>query len=115
MDTLFSEQKIGFEFIGNGFALKKTSNKDIIHLYHDGVFVKEHTLYPTIEKRLFVVNMVERHSVTKSKLALSLDISRQSIDNWLNPTCIFLFITSLTTGNSSLVSRRRDYSLLVSF
>jgi len=100
MDTLFSEQDTGFEFIGNGFALKKTPDKNIVHLYHNGNLVKVHTLYPAIEKRLFVVDMIERHSVTKSKLAMALDISRQSIDNWVE--------TYQNYGSGGLVNNTKD-------
>jgi hypothetical protein len=66
MNTLFEEPKQGFEFIGNGFAIKKTSDKNKVHLYNNGSFVKEQVLYPSVERRLFVVDMVERHGVMKS-------------------------------------------------
>ena len=42
MNSLFEQQEQGFEFIGNGFALKKTDEKDKVHLYNNGSFVKEH-------------------------------------------------------------------------
>ncbi len=38
MDNLFSGQK--FDFIGEGYALKKTSDKDIVHLYKNGILIK---------------------------------------------------------------------------
>ncbi|MCD6355232.1 MAG: helix-turn-helix domain-containing protein [Prolixibacteraceae bacterium] len=83
MNSLFEEPKQGFEFIGNGFTLKKTSDKNTVHLYNNGSFVKEQVLYPPIEKRLFVVDMVERQGVMKTRIAASLGISRQSVDNWI--------------------------------
>lgn len=83
MNTLFEEPKQGFEFIGNGFAIKKTSDKNKVHLYNNGSFVKEQVLYPSVERRLFVVDMVERHGVMKTRIAASLGISRQSVDNWI--------------------------------
>ena len=49
------EQKGRFELIGQGFALKKTSNPDKVHLYKNGTFMKEQVLKPAIEKRLFVM------------------------------------------------------------
>ena len=86
MENLLFEQEsdVGFIFIGNGYALKKTPDEHIVHLYKNGCFVKEQVLNPSIEKRIFVVDLIDRHGVTKSKLALALKISRQSIDNWLN-------------------------------
>ncbi len=42
MDNLFSvqEQEAGFEFIGNGLSLKKTTDKEVVHLYKNGQFLK---------------------------------------------------------------------------
>ncbi len=77
------EQKGGFELIRQGFALKKTGDPDKVHLYKNETFMKEQILKPAIEKRLCVIDLVERQDVTKSKLADALEISRQSIDNWL--------------------------------
>lgn len=89
-----------FEFIGAGLSLKKTTNKDIVHLYKNGIFIKEQILVPQIEKRLFVVDLIERHGVTKSKLASFLNISRQSIDNWVN--------TSRKHGSYGLINNTKD-------
>lgn len=82
MNTLFFE-KNEFLFIGNSYALKNTIDKNRVRVYKNGNFVKENLIYPAIEKRLFVVDLVERHGVKKSKLATALNISRQSIDNWI--------------------------------
>ncbi len=84
MNNLFLEQEFDFDFIGEGYSLKKTSDKNIIHLYRNGSFIKAQTLSPAIDKRLFVVDLVERKGVYVTKLALSLGISRQSINNWIN-------------------------------
>jgi len=54
-----------------------------VHLYNNGSFVKEQVLYPSVERRLFVVDIVERHGVMKTRIAASLGISRQSVDNWI--------------------------------
>jgi len=84
MESLFAEQESGFEFIGNGLSIKKTSDKNIVRLYNNGSFVKQQQLTPTIEKRLFVVDLVERQGATQTKLADSLGITRQSIKNWVD-------------------------------
>jgi len=84
MDTLFSEQETGYSFIGEGFAIKKTKKENTVQLYKNGAFVKEQILVPAIEKRLFVVDLVEKQGVTKTKLAECLGISRQSINNWVD-------------------------------
>lgn len=83
MANLFAELERGFEFIGNGYALKKTSKKDKVQLYKNGLFIKEQKLTPAVDKRLFVIDLVNRNGVTKAYLARSLDISRQSINNWI--------------------------------
>ncbi len=54
------EQKGGFEMSGQGFALKKTSEPDKVHLYKNLTFMKEPVLKQAIEKRLFVTKLVER-------------------------------------------------------
>ena len=84
MESLFVEQESGFYFIGNSLAIKKTSDKNIVHLYKNGSFVKRQPLHPVIEKRSFVVDLVERQGATQTKLAASLGITRQSIINWVN-------------------------------
>ena len=103
MDSMLfedQEQKGGFELIGQGFALKKTSDPDKVHLYKNGIFMKEQILKPAIEKRLFVIDLVERQGVTKSKLADALQISRQSIDNWLG--------TYRRYGSEGLINNTKD-------
>lgn len=100
MESLFTTQESDFEFIGAGLSLKKTSNKDIVHLFKNGNFVKEQILVPQIEKRLFVVDLVERQGAIKSKLAFFLGISRQSIDNWIN--------TSRKHGSLGLINNTKD-------
>jgi len=83
MSDLFSKQNLNLDFIGNGYYLEKTSNEDVVHLYKNDNFIKAQNLTPQIEKRIFVVDMIERYGVTKSLLAKSLNTSRQSVDNWL--------------------------------
>ena len=98
MDNLFSEQK--FDFIGEGYALKKTSDKNIVHLYKNGILIKEQPLSPAIDKRLFVVDLVERQNVNRTKLALGLGISRQSINNWVD--------TYRKHGSTGLINNTKD-------
>jgi transposase len=98
--NLFATEEQGFDFIGQGFALKRTSDKNKVHLYKNGAFVKEQMLYPAIEKRLFVVDLVERQGVTRSKLADSLGIARQSINNWVD--------TYRKYGSTGLINNTKD-------
>ncbi len=100
MGNLFPEQKFDFDFIGEGYALKKTSDKDIVHLYKNGIFIKAQTLSPAIDKRLFVVDLVERQGANRTKLASSLGISRQSINNWVD--------TYRKNGSAGLVNNTKD-------
>lgn len=100
MNDLFSEENLNLEFIGNNYYLKKTSNEDVVHLYKNDNFIKIQNLKPQIEKRIFVVDMVEGYGVTKSLLAKSLNTSRQSIDNWLK--------THNKYGSEGLVNNTKD-------
>ncbi len=102
MNDLFSEQEIetGFEFIGNGYSLKKMPGNNLVHLYRNGSLVKAQPLSPAIEKRMFVVDIVERYGVMKNKLAHSLGISRQSIDNWID--------TYRKYGSTGLINNTKD-------
>lgn len=100
MEHLFENSEQEFELIGGGFALKKTNDPNKIQLYKNGQFVKEHTLSPAIEKRLFVVDLVDRQGVTRTKLANSLGISRQSINNWVD--------TYRKFGSTGLINNTKD-------
>jgi len=100
MDNLFENKEQGFEFIGHGFALKKTKDENKVHLYKNGLFIKEQILVPAIEKRLFVVDLVDRQGVTRTKLASSLGISRQSVNNWVD--------TYRKFGSTGLINNTKD-------
>lgn len=100
MEHLFENSEQEFELIGGGFALKKTNDPNKVQLYKNGQFVKEHTLSPAIEKRLFVVDLVDRQGVTRTKLANSLGISRQSINNWVD--------TYRKFGSTGLINNTKD-------
>jgi len=49
---------------------------------------------------MFVVDIVERYGVMKNKLAHSLGISRQSIDNWID--------TYRKYGSTGLINNTKD-------
>jgi len=68
--------------IGSGFALKRIG-KIHVEIYSPRGFYKAIELKPQVNKRLLVVEMINKHGVRKSLLAKSLGVSRQSIDNWL--------------------------------
>jgi len=83
MATLFNETvRKDLQPIGKGYALRIKSEKTV-EIYLNGNFQKEAKIYPAIEKRLIVIDLVERCGVEKSALAQVLSISRQSVDNWV--------------------------------
>ena len=100
MSSLFEEQDQGFDFIGNGFAIKKTSEENTIHIYKDGSPFKEYEFKDSVDKRLFVIDIVERHGVIRTRLANSLGISRQSINNWVD--------IYRKHGSSGLINNSKD-------
>jgi hypothetical protein len=53
-----------------------------VHLYHHDFLIKSALLSDKAAKRLFIVEAVELGAI-KSRLASSLNISRQSIDNYI--------------------------------
>lgn len=69
--------------IGNGYALEWASSK-ILKVYRYGVLFKNIEIKAAIDKRRLVVELVLEGGVKKYKLAKALDVSRQSIDNWIN-------------------------------
>ena len=69
-------------------------------MYKNGAFVKQQKLDPQIEKRLFVIDLVERQGVVKAKLATALGVSRQSIDNWID--------TYRKYGSTGLINNTKD-------
>lgn len=83
MNTLFNESKdTTHKSIGNNYSLIFLSGHNIA-VYQAGRFLKEVNIYDQFDKRLFVIDLIERHGVTKSKLADVLEISRTSVDVWL--------------------------------
>lgn len=84
MSTIFDEAQTDDQLkpIGKNYAIKVKSG-ELIEIYYNGQFQKFAKIYPAFEKRLIVVDLVERCSVVKEKLADALGIARQSIDNWI--------------------------------
>ena len=86
-ENLFKEippQDKNITYIGNRLYFKFTDgNKSIVTLFHNDVLVKSIDLSDQVAKRIFIVEAVEL-GARKSHLAEALNISRQSIDNYLN-------------------------------
>ncbi len=78
-DTKHSERFL----IGNGYALEwKTKTMLMVSLY--GIPSKTIVIREGIDRRRLAVELVLECGVSKSKLAEALNVSRQSIDNWIN-------------------------------
>jgi transposase-like protein len=69
--------------IGNGFAIEWLG-KSQLTVYRYGIPYKICHIKEAIDRRTLVVELVLECGVTKSRLAEALDISRQSIDNWVD-------------------------------
>lgn len=101
MTELFDNIQVDNELklLGNNYAIKVKPG-ELIEIYHNGQFQKVARIAPAIEKRLIVVDMVERCGVQKKKLADALGISRQSIDTWV--------ATYQKRGTEGLVNNTKD-------
>ncbi len=83
MDTLFNESKDTMPMpIGNNYSVLFVSRYNVA-VYQAGRFLKQVNIYDQFDTRLFVIDLIERHGATKSKLADALGISRTSVDLWL--------------------------------
>lgn len=69
--------------IGKGFAIEWFGKNDLIIYRYDILYKKCH-IKEAIDRRILVVELVMECGVTKSQLAQAFDISRQSIDNWVD-------------------------------
>ena len=68
--------------LGNGLILKIDKNDSkIVTLWRHGTFIKKADLSDKVEKRLFIVEVVELGAI-QYRLSRALDISRQSIHNY---------------------------------
>lgn len=69
--------------LGNGYALEWITKK-LLNIYRYGVPYKTVEINAGIDTRRLAVELVLECGVTKSKLAEALNVSRQSIDNWID-------------------------------
>ena len=101
MPTLFNDIQIDYQLkpLGKNYAIKLKS-EELIEIFHNGQFQKVAKISPGIEKRLIVIDLVERCGVEKKKLADALGISRQSIDTWIK--------TYKKRGTEGLVNNTKD-------
>jgi transposase len=101
MPPLFDDIQIDNELkpVGKNYAIK-LKTEELIEIFHNGQFQKVAKISPNIEKRLVVIDLVERCGVEKKKLADALGISRQSIDNWIK--------TYQKRGTEGLVNNTKD-------
>lgn len=84
--TLFEEknqQKKKKHDIGAGLTLEISDDeKTKVKLYRDGIFIKRVDFSDKVAKRLFIVELIEAGAI-KNRLATVLDMSRQTIHNYL--------------------------------
>ncbi len=78
-----SNEDNAVKYVGQRLYLKfKNDSETQVTLYHNDVLVKTADLSDKVAKRLFIVETVEL-GATKTRLADALDISRQTIHNYL--------------------------------
>jgi hypothetical protein len=83
MGTLFEFEEISAKIlIGN--RLHAVINGDKIDIYKNDVFIESKPISKDFEKRLTVVELVNNYGAMKLRIAELLEVSRQSIDNWLD-------------------------------
>lgn len=68
--------------IGNGYAVEWLAEK-LLAVYRYGVLYKTAEINAAIDRRRLVVELVVECGVTKLRLAQALNLSRQTIDNWV--------------------------------
>jgi len=82
MNTLFNIDKDNMIIqIGNGFGIKVIENK--VNIYRNGLGLKEIEIKSGLDKRVLVIDLVEKSGVSKMKLSKALSVSRTSIDTWI--------------------------------
>ncbi len=83
MNTLFNNNKdMEIKPIGNNFGLKRIGESKFI-LYRSGVPDKEVDFKSSLDKRIFTVDLVLKHGVIKSRVADVLNVTRKTVDVWL--------------------------------
>lgn len=82
MNTLFIDDKDNMIIqLGNRIGIKDTGNKIIV--YRNGIPLKETEFKSGLDRRVLVVDLVEKYGASKMKLSKALNISRTSIDAWI--------------------------------
>jgi transposase len=82
MNTLFNiDEDTMIIPVGNRISLKIAENK--ITIYQRGIIFKIVEIKSALDRRVLVVDLVDKQGVTKLKLATALGVSRTSIDIWL--------------------------------
>lgn len=82
MNILFgSEKNEGKLLIGSKLHIIIRENK--IEIYKNDIFTEVKPISVDFEKRLAVVELINNYGAMKKRLAVVMDISRQTIDNWL--------------------------------
>jgi len=83
MKLLFdNESRSNKKMIGKGLAIVLHENE--VDVYRNHEYIETKQIKSSFEKRLAVVQLVNNYGAMKNRLAEVFDISRQSIDNWLN-------------------------------
>jgi len=83
MNALFNYNKDTMIIsIGNNYGIKKVGD-DKVQIYRLGILDKIVPILTGFDRRVLVVDLVEKCGVKKNKLAKALGISRTSIDTWL--------------------------------
>ena len=69
--------------IGNGYSVEWVAAK-LVRVYRYGVPFKVVEIKAGIDRRRLVIELVLEGGIIKSRLAKALNVSRQSIDNWID-------------------------------
>ena len=82
MNTLFNVYKDNMIIqVGNGFGIKILEGQ--VNIYRNGLLFKEIGIKSGLDKRVLIVDLVEKSGVSKMKLSKALSVSRTSIDTWV--------------------------------
>lgn len=84
MNTLFNNENkdMAIKPIGKNFGLERI-NTDKFILYRSGIPDKQVEFKTSLDKRIFAVDLVLKHEVIKSRVADALDVTRKTIDVWV--------------------------------
>jgi hypothetical protein len=96
--------------LGHGFFLEMLVNENKANLVRDGAVIRTVDLSDKVAKCIFVVEVVELGAM-KSRLASALDMSRQTIDNYIETKKHFGLeglIHSYNTAHSKSMRKQRE-------